>query len=113
MREIKLSNSDRVTLVSDCDYEYVSRYKWFVKSSQTCDYIATSARQGKKVKTIRLHRLVAARAELLLPFNTDDEVHHINADTYDNRRENLAALPQDIHVEMTWEKRKAERCDYQ
>jgi len=97
MREICLSNSDKIALVSDCDYEYVSRFSWHVKQSRNSDYIAASVRQDRKVKTVRLHRLIATLAEMLDTWNKHNEIHHLNRDRYDCRRENLESIPAGEH----------------
>ena len=90
--QIKLSNSDRVALIDEEDWLLVSPYTWRVKTDDRTDtlYIATSVRRGKKVETIRLHRLV-------MNAQPGMDVHHKNFDTYDNRKENLIEVSPDHH----------------
>lgn len=85
---IKLSNSDMVCFVDEADYELVSKYTWYVMGRKA--YIRTSQRIGGKVKTIYLHRLI------MNPEPTED-VHHMDRDTFNNRRSNLECVPAEGH----------------
>lgn len=78
MKIISLTKGKQ-TIVSDDDYEYLIRWKWYFKDG----YAATNmVSADRKRSTIRMHRLL-----LRTPpgFDTD----HINGDKLDNRRENL------------------------
>lgn len=77
-REIELTGKygiDKVMLVSEEDYEWVSQYKWYV----TKNGYATTFQDGK-IQT--LHRLICNTPKGMV---TD----HINNNRLDNRRENL------------------------
>jgi hypothetical protein len=100
LRWLPLTNSDMVTLVSDEDFDTASRYRWFLKSG----YAATSVRQGKIVKTIWLHRLIATLAEILTPENRHSEIHHVNIDRLDNRRDSLEVMDKRITRENAKER---------
>lgn len=90
--KLKLSNSDKVALIDEEDYLMCSQYTWRLKidgRTQTL-YVATSKRVGSKMKTIRLHRLVMNATPGM-------DVHHINFDSIDNRKENLVKVAPGEH----------------
>lgn len=72
-------------LVSDCDVDLVSRHTWFAKKSRHGWYACTNIRIGKKVKTIRLHRLITGCPD-------DMTVDHLDRDHWMNTRENLEVV---------------------
>ena len=77
MKEIKLINPDEVTVVDDCDYAEISKYRWLLTPQ---GYARNSNRiEGKRQL---LHRII-----LKTPQNLQTD--HINCDKLDNRRENL------------------------
>ena len=86
-REIKLSNSPIVTLVSDEDYEALSRYRsWML---DTRGYVVRKKHisrdtitRVKKTATIQMHREV-------MGFPEGYCIDHVNGVKTDNRRENL------------------------
>ena len=96
MKRIRLSNADVKAMVSDCDYEAVSRYSWFLKPSAYHMYVVASVREGHKVRTLRLHRVIAERMGILRD-GERLEVHHIDGDCLNCTRENLQALTPSIH----------------
>lgn len=72
MKEIKLQNTNRVCLVDEADYEFLSKFKWnIVGSNQVMSSL------GKIMARI-----------LMEPVGLQD-VDHINGDGLDNRRKNL------------------------
>jgi hypothetical protein len=74
--------SGEVTLVSDEDYEELSKCKWHMGSNgypETCFYVGNG-----RTYPIRMHRLI-----LDLPVGDRRVVDHINKNRLDNRRENL------------------------
>lgn len=95
MKTIPLSNSDQVALVSDEDYELVSRYTWRLKKSAYTTYVCTSIRCGDDVRTVRLHRLIMNPKER-------DDVHHEDTNPLNNQRENLECVDHNIHGEKRW-----------
>lgn len=83
LKEIPLTQG-KVAIVDDCDYEYVSQWKWAYDKKQD------TARHYD----VRLHRLVAEYAGL----STDKQVVCLNGLRLDCRRENLAvALKDRLH----------------
>lgn len=77
-------------LVDPADFERLQRYKWKVKRSESLLYaVRNTKRKGKQV-TIYMHRQV-------VNCPADKEVHHINGDTLDNRRENLRIVTRQEH----------------
>lgn len=85
MKELDLTNSSRKALVDDDIWLRFCEYKWRVKKSQDKTYIARSKTVKGKHITIFLHREV-------LECPPDKQGHHLNSDTYDNRRENLKTV---------------------
>lgn len=85
MKEIKLTNTDKVALVDDCDYPYVSMFDdWKINSK---GYAVRKETFDKKTKTIRLHRFIW----YLHNGVPEDKylVDHINRNRLDDRLENL------------------------
>lgn len=78
MNQIKLS-SDKVALVDDEDFEYLSQFKWY-------DAHGYAARnyfiKGKHIH-VSMHR------EILGNIPSNVQTDHINGNKLDNRRENL------------------------
>lgn len=75
------------TKVSLCDYEWVSCYNWTAKKSAHNWYAVRYKRVNGKLKRIWLHR------EIMKALPTQN-VHHINADSLDNRQPNLLCCTQ-------------------
>ena len=67
---------DEYTLVSNEDYDWVNRHKWFVSTP------GYAYRYTDKHTKIMLHHLIAPAPEGMVR-------DHINGNTLDNRRENL------------------------
>lgn len=90
--QLKLSNTDRVALIDEEDWLLVSAYTWHVKRDKrtNTEYVCAGKREGKKVSTIRLHRLV-------MDATPGMDIHHKNFDTYDNRKDNLVEVSPDEH----------------
>jgi hypothetical protein len=83
MKEIKLSNSELVTLVDDEDYDELSKYKWQARPGGSgVPYVGRSQKINGKGTSVSMHRKLMGN-----PVGMD--VHHINHNTLDNRRENL------------------------
>lgn len=59
MKSIELSGG-QIALIDDCDFDAISRYRWFSISGRHTSYAATSIRGlGKRGGTIiRMHRLI-------------------------------------------------------
>jgi len=74
----------KVALVSNKDYEMLSKYKWRVINYRNVCYAFRSIRIGKNVINIRMHREI-----LGLKRGDKKQVDHINHNGLDNRRINL------------------------
>jgi len=77
MREISLTNSDKVAIVDNGDYEEVSKHRWWLRYDE---YVLSSSRINGKHQY--LHRFI-----LHPPSGTG--IDHVNHNPLDNRRENL------------------------
>lgn len=88
MREIPLTRN-RVAILSDQDYPAVASYKWCATEAYGHFYAVREA-NGMRVY---MHREVAGAPTGLF-------VHHMNGNTLDNRRDNLAVLTNAEHVTL-------------
>jgi hypothetical protein len=77
MRTIQLTKG-KVAIVDDCDYEYLSQWKWLYSDG----YAERKIRINEKSKHIRMHQYI-----LFAPDGM--EVDHKNRSRLDNRRDNL------------------------
>lgn len=90
--EIPLSNSSLKSVIDEEDYLLISAFRWRIQKDlrTSTQYVITSKRDGRRVSTIRLHRLVMnAQAGM--------DVHHIDYDPLNNRKENLQEIPAELH----------------
>lgn len=94
MKTIKLSNSELIAMVSNCDYDSVSQYAWRLKKSAHSQYVCTSIRDGQDVRTVRLHRLIMNPTER-------EDVHHVDHNRLNNQRDNLETIAHDYHGYVT------------
>jgi len=85
-----LTRSGKTVLVDKIDMDNLCRFTWFEIKSHARTYIARRIKCGKKYKYIRLHREIMNCPEGM-------EVHHINLNTYDNRRCNLVNVNRNDH----------------
>ena len=82
MKEIKLTQN-KIALVDDEDYEYLSQFKWRVTFNKTSYYAVRWANRRKKdQKLISMHRDI-----MNTPSNL--EIDHIDHDTLNNQKSNL------------------------
>lgn len=75
----------KFVLVSSCDYKILSKYKWWVKFSginKEQIYIKTAFTINGKQRYFSIHRFI-------MKPKIDEEVDHINGNSFDNRRSNL------------------------
>lgn len=80
----------KTCLISKCDFDFVSQYYWRAQKSKSGWYAVRRFKLNGKTKTVRMHReLLNCPPEL--------EVHHLNENTLDNRRENLLPCTPDGH----------------
>ena len=80
----------RETIVSPEDYIWLSSFAWFPLKSASSIYVCTRKIVKGRVYTIRMHRLVTQAPDFM-------KVHHINHNTFDNRRENLSDITEREH----------------
>lgn len=82
MKQIKLLNQPLYALVDDADYEFLSKFTWYVKKSGLTCY----ARTNIGCKTVYMH-------QLLLPTPSKDLTpDHENRNGLDNQRHNLRLI---------------------
>ena len=98
MKTIALTNSSKVVLVDDEDWEKLNRYSWFLKSSASEDYAVRSDWNKGHVKTIRMHRMIMGINQRGL------QVHHLNGNTLDNRKENLQIMSASMHSKTSYQR---------
>lgn len=80
--EIELTNSTAKCLIDECDFELVSRYKWYEVATQWVSYARSTSRTKETGNQELMHRLI------LRPKH-GEEVDHKNSQGLDNRRENI------------------------
>jgi hypothetical protein len=96
MLNLPLTNRpDQFALIDDVDLDLL-RHSWYLKKSKSVWYVCTGVRQGRRVRTIRLHRLIASRV-LGRDVSRSDDVHHLGHDTLDNRRSKFVVVDHAIH----------------
>lgn len=111
-----LSVDGNEVLLDDFDWVRLCRYKWKIRHprNSTLKYICVNKVKEhngeKKRRTIYLHRAIVA-PPYGLDLKPEEEVHHINGNTLDNRRENLEIMKRDKHGKLTRENGKEEKGD--
>ena len=75
MKTIQLTNSDRVAIVDDDDFERVSAHNWYINGS---GYASSTFNN----ESVMMHRFIIGA-------NKGEEVDHINEVKLDNRSTNL------------------------
>lgn len=81
MKEIPLTQG-QFAIVDDCDYDWLSEYKWCASKTRGVTYYAiTSLWRGDRLVLERMHRLIMGFPPC--------EVDHRNRNGLDNQRENL------------------------
>jgi hypothetical protein len=79
-------------LVSPEDFDYLRAFKWSIKKSFYRKYAGRWTTENGKRKFLIMHRVITGcRPDLV--------VHHVNHNTFDNRRENLLTLTDYEHKE--------------
>jgi hypothetical protein len=89
MKEI-ITKLGEIILVSDEDFERLSKYKWYLNDS---GYAITFSWDSKRKKSVhfRLHRILLGLTDPKI------QVDHINGNRIDNRRENLRIVTNAIN----------------
>jgi len=75
----------RYAIIDPEDYAYLSRYTWRLRKSHSKLYVVRRQVIKGKRSIVFLHRQ-------LLSASADEEVHHRNGNTLDNRKMNLQLL---------------------
>lgn len=78
---IKLTHG-KWTTVDSFLYEELSQHKWKAQKSKSCWYAVRNVTINGIEKQLRMHRQIMKPRE-------DEEVHHLNHNSLDNRIENL------------------------
>ena len=96
MRTIPLSNSHKVAIVDDADYDDLSQYTWRLQAmphlSNSLEYAVRHVERGV---IMPMHR------QILKP-KSKQVVDHISGDGLDNQRENLRAC---THQQNLWNRK--------
>jgi len=82
MKEIKLRKSDRVALVDDADYEYLSQFRWYCVHEKHCYYAVSHGHIPGHPEPLRMHRVI-------LGVNKGIMIDHIDHNGLNNQRYNL------------------------
>lgn len=90
MKIISLTQG-RFTVVDDDVYTWAAKVKWWASCERGRTY---AARTGAAGNTIKLHR------EIMRP-DAEVDVHHINGNGLDNRRNNLQVVTRQQHRMLT------------
>ena len=78
-------NHGKIAIVDHADYELLCQCHWHARRSHSKWYAVRKVRTGRTCRTIFIHRQIG-RAR------PDQQVHHLNHNSLDNRRCNLIAL---------------------
>lgn len=94
----------KYAIVDPDDYYRLSEYKWYVCRDFSKFYAIRTGpnRNGKRGKTIRMHRQVANTPNGL-------DCDHINGDSLDNRKANLRSA---THMQNCWNRGKSSKVGY-
>ncbi len=80
MKEIKLTNSDKVALVDDEDYDFINQFKWHINPG---GYAISRTKIHNKRGLDSMHRIILGITDPRI------EVDHIFHNRLDNRRSEL------------------------
>ena len=102
MKIIPLSNRDFGCQVDDDDHDFLSQFSWYAKHSRRGDYACASVRQGNRVITLRMHRLIAG-------CYGHKTVDHLDLNHFNNQRDNLEIVEMLENIRRYWGARGQER----
>lgn len=77
-------------IVDGFNHAALSQFTWRTQKSHSNTYVIRRTNHYGKTKTIFMHR------QIMQPL-PDQQVHHINGDTLDNREANLVNVSQAVH----------------
>ena len=80
-------------IVDPEDLTWLVNYRWFVRKSHKIWYAMRKYRINGKEHITRMHRQIMACPD-------DMQVHHINGQTLDNRKENLSIIEPRLHAAL-------------
>lgn len=80
----------RQVLVDSDLYDFLSQFNWYPKKSAHSIYVWTRKIYKGHCYHVAMHRLIVQAPSWM-------KVHHINHDTFDNRRENLDLITERTH----------------
>jgi len=78
------------TIIDKSAYVLVRNFRWKIHKSKSKEYVVRAIVRNGKEKLIFLHRWLVHCPEGM-------QVHHINGNTFDNRRENLEIVQPRYH----------------
>jgi len=80
-------------IVDPEDLTWLVNYRWFVRKSHKMRYAIRKYRVDGKEHITRMHRQIMSCPD-------DMQVHHINGQTLDNRKENLSIIEPRLHAAL-------------
>jgi len=79
-----------ISLVDPRNFHWLNSFSWFPLKSASTVYVCTRKIVKGRTLTVRMHRLILNAPDWM-------KVHHINHNSFDNRRENLMLLTERQH----------------
>lgn len=89
---IKLSNGE-YAIIDKENYEWVSRYKWHIRTARGCHYAVRVVRSGGREFMVQMHRM-------LMHTRKADVVHHIDHNGLNNTEANMVNMSRNQHTEI-------------
>lgn len=80
-------------IVDGFNYASLTQFAWRTQKSHSVTYVVRRFNRYHKTLTISMHR------QIMHPL-PDEQVHHINGDTLDNREANLVNVSQAVHTSI-------------
>jgi hypothetical protein len=102
MKEILLTQN-KVALVDDEDYEWLSQWKWCAHREGSNWYAVRNDYSGDRPRMVQMHRLIVGAPPGL-------EVHHVNEDGLHDYRANLLIVTRSQHKSISRINRKQRGC---